>query len=340
MPWVSALIVDSVVNGIGWRWGIGMLGFIMPPCASFIILTLWYYQRKAKRLGVLQTKRVNFHEFLSLIDAGGLFLLCAGFAMFFLPISLTSTTPSHWKTGWIIALIVIGAGFLLVLVPYEAYLAKHPIMPPRYFRNLSIMMAVGMGFLDQLAFSASHTYLYSWIVVAHNYDATKATFFLYVNGVVQSLIAMIAGLVIFKLRRYKWVVFAAAIVRTVGYGLMVRLRGANNSDAELFIVQVVQGLGSGVIQMICITVAQIMVPHAELAQVSALVLLAIFLGSGVGSAVAGGIYTNYFKEALRDRMSSGTSAATIDSIYNSIDSSDLPAWGSVERIAANAAVGY
>lgn len=275
---------------------------------------------------------------MSLIDIGGLFLLCAGFAMFFLPISLASTTPSNWKTGWIIALIILGAVFLVALVPYEAHVAKHPVLPPRYFRNLSITMAVAIGFLDTLCFSASHTYLYSWVVVAHNYDVTKATFFIYLNGVVQSLVAIVAGLIIYRLRRYKWIIFGAAIIRTVGYGLMVKLRGDSNSDAELFVVQAIQGVGSGMIQMICLTVAQIVVPHAELAQVSALVLLAIFLGSGVGSAVAGGIYTNYFKDALRERMGSGTPAATIDAIYNSIIASDLPAWGTPERLAANAAV--
>ena len=216
MPWVSALIVDSVISGIGWRWGIGMLAFIMPPCASFIIITLWYYQRKAKRLGIVSTRKVGFYEFLSLIDLGGLCLLCAGFAMFFLPISLASTTPSNWKTGWIIALIVLGAACLIALVPYETYVARHPVLPPRYFRNLSIMLAIGIAFLDTVCFSASHTYLYSWVVVSHNYGVSKATFFIYVNGVVQTFVAILAGLLIYKLRRYKWIVFAAAVIRTIG----------------------------------------------------------------------------------------------------------------------------
>lgn len=135
--------------------------------------------------------------------------------MFFLPISLASTTPSNWKTSWIIALIVLGAALLIGLVPYEAYVARHPVLPPRYFKNLSITLAIGMGFLDELCFTASHTYLYSWVVVAHNYDATKATFFIYVNGVVQSVVGMLVGLAVYRLRRYKWLLFAAAIIRTM-----------------------------------------------------------------------------------------------------------------------------
>lgn len=340
MPWVSALIVDAVVDGIGWRWGIGMLGFIMPPCASLIIGTLFYYQRKAKKFGVIQTRKVGLYEFMSLIDFGGLCLLCAGFAMFFLPIDLAATVPSNWKTPWIIALIVIGSIFLIMLVPYEKYVARHPVLPPRYFRNLGIVLPVAIGFLDELCFASTHTYLYSWVIVAHNYSAEKATFFIYVNGVVQSLVGIFSGLIIYRTRRYKWLLFIAVIIRTVGYGIMIRLRGANNSDAELFIVQAIQGIGSGMVQMICLSAAQVVVPHSELAQISALVLLAVFLGSGVGSAVAGGIYTNYFVQALRERMPSGTSATVINDIYNSIAASELPTWGSVERIAANDAVSW
>lgn len=112
-------------------------------------------------------------------------------------------------------MIILGAALLIGLVPYEAYVAKHPVLPPRYFKNLSITLAIGMGFLDELCFTASHTYLYSWIVVAHNYDATKATFFLYVNGVVQSVVGMVVGLAIYKMGRYKWPLFAAAIIRTM-----------------------------------------------------------------------------------------------------------------------------
>lgn len=336
MPWVAALIVDSVVDGIGWRWGIGMLAFIMPVCSSVLIATLFVFQRRAKRLGLVpQTKRPSIHEFFALIDGGGLVLLCAGFAMFFLPISLASTTPSNWRTSWIIALIVLGAVLLIAFVPYEKYFASHPILPSRYFRNATIVLAVSIAFLDNLCFAATHTYLYAWVVVAHNYTAEKATFFNYLNGVVQSLVGMIVGLLVYKLRHYKWVLFVATVVRTVGYGVMIRLRGANNSDAELFLVQAIQGLGSGAVQMICLTAAQIVVPHVELAQISALVLLAAFLGSGVGASVAGGIYTNYFLEALRTHMGSGTSEATIQAIYESITSTLLPAWGTLQRVTAN-----
>lgn len=90
-PWISAFIVQSVVDGIGWRWGIGMFAILMPFSASFIITTLLYYQGKAKKIGVVQTKKITVYEFCSLIDLGGVCLLSGGIAMLLLPLTIAAT---------------------------------------------------------------------------------------------------------------------------------------------------------------------------------------------------------------------------------------------------------
>lgn len=338
MPWVAGNLCAAVLSNIGWRWGIGMLGFILPGLASFLVVVLFVFQRRARRAKLITIKKVTPEEFFSSIDAGGVFLLCAGFVMFFLPINLASTAPSKWNTPWIISVMVIGAVLLVALVPYEKFVAKYPILPVRYFANPTIVLSASTIFIDSMCFSATHTYLYSWVVVTHNYDVEKATYFLYVNGVVQALVGIIAGCIIYRTKHYKWILFGACVVRTVGYGVMVRLRGAENSDAEIFLVQAIQGIGSGVVAIVCVTASQFVVPHVEMAQVTALILLSSFLGSGIGASVAGGIYTNYFEDALRKYMGADTPEATINAIYNSITSSLLPTWGTPERTAANNAV--
>lgn len=80
MPWISGNIVESVVGGIGWRWGIGMFAILLPFSLSFILVTLLFYQRKAKKIGIVSRQKLSFYGFFSMCDAGGLFLLVAGFA--------------------------------------------------------------------------------------------------------------------------------------------------------------------------------------------------------------------------------------------------------------------
>ncbi|KAL4736978.1 major facilitator superfamily domain-containing protein [Aspergillus similis] len=335
-PWVSAFIVDSVVHGIGWRWGVGMFAILMPFCASFIIITLLVFQRRAKNVGLILNERLTIYSFCSRIDLGGILLLSAGFALVLIPITLAATATDRWSTPWVDALIVLGALVLISLVPYEKYLSQHPVVPVRYFRTLSVVISVLLGCIDNIGYGATHTYLFVWSMVSHNFSPRNAQFLTYTNGVAQALIGMGTGLLMYRYRTYKWIGVAGAVIRMVGYGVMVRLRTNESSIAELFVVQLVQGLGSGIIETIIIVAAQISVPHAELAQVTSLVMLGTFLGNGIGSAVAGAIYTGQLRNRLRVHLGTNVSEEQLTRLYNSITGT-LPDWGTAERTAVNQA---
>lgn len=336
-PWVSAFIVDSVVNGIGWRWGIGMFAILMPFCASFIIITLLVFQHRAKRSGLILTERLNIYDFCSRIDLGGITLLSGGFTLVLIPITLAATTTSRWQTPWVDVLIAIGAVVLICLYPYEKYIARHPVVPVRYFRTLSVVVSVALACVDNIGFGSTHTYLYVWSMVSHNYSPRDAQFLNYTNAVMQALVGMGTGLLMYRMRSYKWIGVIGAVIRMVGYGAMVRLRTNASSTAELFIVQLVQGVGSGIIETIVVVAAQISVSHAELAQVTSLTMLGSFLGNGIGSAIAGAIYTGKLRYQLRLHLGSNVSDDKVDDLYNSITGT-LPPWGSIERTAVNQAV--
>ncbi|EFX01082.1 siderochrome-iron transporter [Grosmannia clavigera kw1407] len=337
-PWVSALIVNSVVSdgGIGWRWGIGMFAFLMPFGASFIIGTLLWYQRKARKLGILHTQTITLYGFCSEIDLGGMLLFIAGFACFLLPLTIAAQEKNGWRTGWIIALIIIGAFLLICLPYYETYYSRHPIIPMFYLKNATIILSCLLVMTDSIGFSATHTYLYDWGAVAHNFRPTVDTYYVYTNGVIQSLVGIFAGLYMYWARRYKWLIMSGTVLRLIGYGVMIRLRGAHNSLAELFIVQVIQGAGSGIIQTAPLVAPQLVIPHSQVAQMIAVVWTFSYLGSSLGSTIAGAIYTNTMRERLIARLGSDASSALVDSLYNSITGT-LPTWGSADRIAINLA---
>ncbi|KAF2164861.1 hypothetical protein M409DRAFT_37019 [Zasmidium cellare ATCC 36951] len=337
-PWISGIIVQDVVRpgGIGWRWGVGMFAIILPVCVPILVGPMLYYQRKARKKNIVLTEKMTPLQLASQIDLVGSFLLVAGFGMFLIPFSLAGSTPSKWSTGWIIALIVLGAACIGLLLVYEGKVAAHPILPPRYFTSLTIIICSVIGGLDAFGVGVTHTYLYTWATVARGFGPRDATYFTYVNGVVSAFVSIIGGLIVMKYRRYKWLLVLGSGVRLIGYGLMIRLRGANNSVVELYIVQAVQGAGSGLIDILIVVAAQIVVPHAELAQVTSFVLLLSFIGSSISSAVAGGIYSGTFKSALRNHLGPSVSESTIDQIFNSI-TQGIPPAGSTERQQVSAA---
>jgi hypothetical protein len=151
------------------------------------------------------------------------------------------------------------------------------------------------------------------------------------------MIGIVAGLLMGKLRRYKWIAVAGSVIRLIGYGVMLRIRGADNSIAEIFIVQLIQGIGSGMIQTSLLVPAQVSVPHAQMAQITALIVCISSVGGSVGACIAGGIYTNTIFYSLAKHLSAGTSLDTISSVANSITGT-VPAWGTVERTAISFAV--
>lgn len=336
-PWVSGFIVDSVVHGIGWRWGIGMFAIIMPFGASFIITTLLYYQIRARKLSLVPRQKTSVYEFFSQIDIGGLVLFSGGLTLVLIPLSLAATTTSKWRTPYLDALIAVGVFMLLVFPIYERLVSRYPFMPPSYFKNSTIVICLFLIATDTIGFACTHAYLYSWATVARGFSARDATFYNATNGVMQCLMAIIAGLFMVWTRHYKWLVILGALIRLVGYGIMIRLRGASNTMFELFFVQIMQGIGSGIMQTNLIVPAQISVPHSQMAQITALVICFSFLGSSIGSCIAGGIYTSKIEPALRNRLSDNATTERISTLANSI-TGVLPTWGSADRIAMNLAV--
>lgn len=261
------------------------------------------------KLLVTPTKsRTTFFNFVSQIDLGGMTLLTGGFAILLLPLAIAGTTPSRWSTPWVPAVMAVGAVFLGMLVFYESKVATHPLVPVRFLRNISLVVAWTMGLLDAFAFSVTHTYMYTWSIVVHAFSAREATFLTFTAGCMQVLTGLLTGVLMYKTRRYKWILVIGLFVRLIGYGVMPRLRGATNSTAELYFVQLIQGAGSGLVQTIVLVVAQIVVPRAELSQSTALELLFIYMGNALGSTAAGAIYTNSFEGRLRAQLPSASDA--------------------------------
>lgn len=334
IPWASAFIVDSALVTIGWRWGIGMFAIIMPACSIAVVIPLIWFQRRYKKAGGTVRKKTSLKGFVSQIDLGGIILFTAGCAMLLLPIALAGNTSGSWDAPWVPTLISTGAVLLGVLIYYEARVATHPLIPPRFIKNVSLILAFSIGLLDAFAYSVTHTYMYAWATVVHEFSARDATFLTYTAGCVQVLTGLGTGFLMYRSRRYKWLLLIGIIVRLVGYGFMMRLRGANNSIAEIFLMQVIQGAGSGAVGTVVIVVAQVVVPRSELSQATALELLCIYLGTSLGSAIAGTIYTSLFKQRLRFWMGDSTPQADIDRVYQTItDVVSLP--GSSARNAVN-----
>ncbi|PVH81078.1 MFS general substrate transporter [Cadophora sp. DSE1049] len=341
LPWVSAFIVSDIVSpgGIGWAWGIGIIAIIFPFGICAITFLLFKYQRRAKKLeaALFQRPRMTISEAASAIDLGGLVIIIFAFAFILIPLSLAALQPQGFKTSWVIALIVLGGVLLLALPVYEKFIPAQPFVPWSWLTHKSIGLAFLLYFSDYMAAAASHNFIYNWALIAHNFTIVQAVNLSYISSVMVFCTGMLFGLVMWKTKQYKWWIMGGAVIRIIGYGVMFRVRTANPSKVELFIVQLIQGLGNGIVQTGGYVAAVVNVPHSKTAQMASLVVMIGTLGGAIGTAISGAIYTNTFREELAKALGDNSTPELIDALFNSITSTLIPAWGTVERTAINTA---
>ena len=105
---------------------------------------------------------------------------------------------------------------------------------------------------------------------------------------------------------------------------MIHSRGADGSDAELVWTQVLQGMGGGFAAICSGIGAQASVPHADVAMITALVLLWTEIGAGVGGSIAGAIWSGTMPGKLREYLP-GLTQEERDVLFGSIkDVRDRP----------------
>ena len=172
-----------------------MFAILVPATLLPLIITLFWAERKAKRLGLLDASlnqlrsapkvapaRVDSGETIwtkisrvsGQLDLIGLVLLGAAVALILLPLTLAETAKDHWKnrkrkfffpTSWVnstvhvasmIAMLVIGCVLLCLFAVWDLRFASRPVIAPRFLRNRSVVFASLIGFFDFVR-SSLHT---------------------------------------------------------------------------------------------------------------------------------------------------------------------------------------
>ncbi|KAL7410361.1 hypothetical protein BDY24DRAFT_418092 [Mrakia frigida] len=305
---VAAEIAQGVlgVDGAGWRWGYGMFAILIPACLAPVIGSLFWGQHKAKKLAILHNDRavkrkaiVVAKEIFVDMDTVGLVLIAASLALILLPLGLARSASNGWRTPSMIAMIVLGIVLFPVFVIWEWKFAKVPLAPPRFFKSKTIVAACAIGFLDFVSFYLQYTYQYSFVaVVKYDWSYRYLTYFSLTQTIALTVFALLGGFIMAATRRYKWLMFTGLLIRLLGVGLMIHSRGAKGSDAEIVMCQVLQGLGGGFAAITLQVSAQAGVVHADVATVTALVLLITEIGNSVGSAIATAVWTNQMPAQL------------------------------------------
>ncbi|KAJ9630202.1 hypothetical protein H2204_008563 [Knufia peltigerae] len=251
--WTASSVTSAVLNDTTWRWGYGVFAIIIPVISIPLLGTLLYNQRKAAKSHNIETasgRRLQHHlHVLRQLDPIGLILFIAAMALILVPITLASSATNAWKSGHIIAMIVLGVCLLVAFICWECKWAQWPVIPVGILRERTVSFGVIACIFDYGSWYTTSAYLYTYLLVVRNLSVRAATNVSIIIPFCAVIGQLGAGVAAKYFGRYKWISIFGVGMKVLGLGLMLRYR-EESPLASLAVAQVLQGLGEGVFNTI------------------------------------------------------------------------------------------
>ncbi|KAG0269155.1 hypothetical protein BGZ95_002178 [Linnemannia exigua] len=300
--WVAQALIDPVtLGGAEDKWRIGYIAMVCIAAAGALalLIPLWYVQLSLERRKVGQVPRRSLRWLANEFDFPGAILILLALSLTLLPLVLARRVANNWQSPSIIAMFCSGLVFFVVLFVWESKFAKRPIMSIKIWTNRTAFGCLMIMFLLKVFGNVVWQYLTQYFVVSR--DLTFGQSYLLVRGFQMAWLVfqLIAALIMRRYKKARLMVWIGLIVYIIGVGLMIPAR---NQDASVFLVvisQTIAGAGGGMAHLASSVLVTGVVHKKDLATVVGASQIMVSLGSAVGNALAGGIWTQYLPSRLR-----------------------------------------
>lgn len=338
--WISGDVTAAI--GGRWSWGIAMWAFIFPlACIPFILCMIhmrWLAGRSADWEIVRQRKRETRQSLGNLLidlfwklDIIGLLFLVVCLGCLLVPLTLAGGVREKWKQGNIIAPLVIGGVLVPVFVAWETWGAKHPIAPFHLLRNRGIWAALLICFFLNFISSVESSYLYTVMIVAVNETTKSATRISSLTSFVSTVAGVFYGLFVTKFKRVKYFIVVGCGLWMVALGLLYHYRSGTVAHSGIIGGLVVMGLGTTLFSYPVNVSMQSCTNHEHMAVIISLGMTTYRIGSAVGSAIAGAIWTQRLYSEILKQFHGNAELAKL-AYGDPLSFSQEHKWGTTERM--------
>nr|POE79646.1 siderophore iron transporter mirc [Quercus suber] len=297
--WIGPPLADRILTDLNWRWGYGMWAVILPIAFTPLALTLFLTQRKAAKHGLLPPSVFQGQSAWKIacslwyeLDFFGLVLLCAGFSLILIPLTLGA--HGNWSDPGLIAMLLLG-GVCLVVFPFwerSKTLAPRAFFPRGLFKNRMALAGLAYAFFYFMAFYLSvYPYFQSYLLVVHDMSVTEAGHVVQIFTFAATVTSILVSLGIKYTKRYRIFVTGGACIYLTGLVLMLFFRTQESSIRTITFAQLLVGIGGGMSHGPAQLGVQASASHAEVAAATAGFLTLLEIGGAVGSAISGAIWS-------------------------------------------------
>ncbi|KAI0971106.1 putative MFS siderophore transporter [Xylaria arbuscula] len=305
---IGPVIASSFTENERWRiaFSISSLSLVLLSIPLFYILIL--NTRKAKKLGLLQKSTKSgpwtaskIYQYLIEFDAVGMLLLSAGMALILVPFSLASKSTTSISLNAYSATLFLGFAFVIAFGFHEKR-TKKPFIAFSLLCSRNVAGACLLSVTIFIAYFAWDGYYTSYLQVVHGLSITQAGYIGQIYSIGSSIWGIVVGYLIRKSDRFKWLAVAALPVHILGGALMIIFRRPETPIIWVVMCQILLTIGGSTL-VVCDQMAVMAVAnHAELASTMAILSLATYLGSAMGSSLSGAIWNSTLPGALAELL--------------------------------------
>jgi MFS family permease len=233
--WAVAGTVGPLLGGVfaeklSWRW---CFWINLPICGvSFALLLL---------LLDVHNPRTGMRDGLQAIDWFGTASMLAVTVLLLLGLNFGGGA-FPWDSTQVICLIVVGTCMVAVFVFSEKRLARYPLMPLDVFKTMSNTATFVVAFGHNMVSIGSEFYLPLFFQSVRQASPLRSGLLLLPLTIAAAAVDIIAGIVINRTGRYREIIWAGALVTTLGAGLYVKL-WTDTPLAEIIGFEIIGGAG-------------------------------------------------------------------------------------------------
>lgn len=324
--WISGNVTSAVLHATTWRWGIGMWAIIYPIASAPLLVSLYCIERRATKAGAtLHDQKPNpnmrqvgtqlYHQ----LDAVGLVALVFSFSLILAPLTITGQKVGHWRDPHIVVPLAIGIILGYLFIVWERRGARVPLIPFHLLTDRGVWAALAVRSLLNFAWYTQGNYLYTVLVVAFDFSIESATRILSFFSFFGVISGVIIGMVIYKVRRLKYIIIAGTCIFMVAFALLIKFSGGASSASQTGLIagQVIIGLAGGLFAYPTQASIQASASREHVAILTGLYLSFYNVGSALGTCLSGAIWTQTLLDTLEDNLSFQPNTSLAEAIYDS-----------------------